>query len=576
MGCAAGKHSPVATEKTTKPSRKSSEGKAKTKEKDKEKELNAPPAAAAPEAAATPPEAKPTNDAQAEGKSDGVGKVEKAAEEQPDSTQKPEGAAGVAEAVAPVPEVGVRLLGHQMSQPCRSVQWYIKYAGLDVPVQYIDLGEGENLDMGFITKHPAGEVPALEDNGFYLSESIAILQYLSHDDDEINKSTSTPADRARVNSYLARHLSQVRQLTTECFAVFMMSAPHKADDVLEESLESVRHILEVWDKRLKDQKYIVGDQLSLGDFMFAPEVDQLQVLGLLGDFPSIQAYLGRLSALKGYTDVLTVAADMINGIVDAKRKRVGSIAARQTLLSEENSVTSKSSQRTMKRDPMILRGHPVSCPCRSVQWYIEYRKLGKVVRVVPTKVLEGETKTEEFLEKHPAGEIPALEDGDFYLSESVAILQYLAVDDTESNPLADGADSTKAQRARLREYFARHLSVVRKISTECFSKAMLASAEDQAATLQAGMEAIAPILQHYEKHFAPEGQGDAPMPHFLLGKQFTLADVLFAPEVDQLLLLNLLEPYPNLCAYLRRLDEIEGYTKNFQKAKQAVEAFSSQ
>ena len=38
--------------------------------------------------------------------------------------------------------------------------------------------------------------------------------------------------------------------------------------------------------------------------------------------------------------------------------------------------------------------------------------------------MKSDWKTEEFLSKHPLGYLPALEDGDFYLSESGAIAEY--------------------------------------------------------------------------------------------------------------------------------------------------------
>ena len=52
--------------------------------------------------------------------------------------------------------------------------------------------------------------------------------------------------------------------------------------------------------------------------------------------------------------------------------------------------------------------------------------LGLDVEIVPVDFMGGAHKTPAFLEKNPFGEIPVLEDGDFILRDSQAILVYLA------------------------------------------------------------------------------------------------------------------------------------------------------
>lgn len=52
--------------------------------------------------------------------------------------------------------------------------------------------------------------------------------------------------------------------------------------------------------------------------------------------------------------------------------------------------------------------------------------LGLDIEIVPVDFMGGAHKTPAFLEKNPFGEIPVLEDGDFILRDSQAILVYLA------------------------------------------------------------------------------------------------------------------------------------------------------
>jgi glutathione S-transferase len=53
-------------------------------------------------------------------------------------------------------------------------------------------------------------------------------------------------------------------------------------------------------------------------------------------------------------------------------------------------------------------------------------ELGITPELVTVNILKGETRTPEFLAKNPNGRMPVLEDGDFVLWESNAIITYLA------------------------------------------------------------------------------------------------------------------------------------------------------
>jgi glutathione S-transferase len=72
---------------------------------------------------------------------------------------------------------------------------------------------------------------------------------------------------------------------------------------------------------------------------------------------------------------------------------------------------------------MKLHGFP---PTRSLRVLWMLRELGVDFEFVRVNLVAGENRSPEFLAMNPAGKVPVLVDGDFVLSESVAIVLYLA------------------------------------------------------------------------------------------------------------------------------------------------------
>jgi glutathione S-transferase len=73
---------------------------------------------------------------------------------------------------------------------------------------------------------------------------------------------------------------------------------------------------------------------------------------------------------------------------------------------------------------MRLHDFAFSPNCRKVR-AVAY-ELGIELDIVPIDLIKGEQRAPAFLAKNPNGRVPVLEDGDFVLWESIAILRYFA------------------------------------------------------------------------------------------------------------------------------------------------------
>ena len=71
-----------------------------------------------------------------------------------------------------------------------------------------------------------------------------------------------------------------------------------------------------------------------------------------------------------------------------------------------------------------LYRHPLSGHAHRVEVMLSL--LGINAEIIDVDLMKGEQKTSDFLQKNPLGQVPVLEDGDITLSDSNAIIVYLA------------------------------------------------------------------------------------------------------------------------------------------------------
>src|SRR6516225_1188460 len=70
-------------------------------------------------------------------------------------------------------------------------------------------------------------------------------------------------------------------------------------------------------------------------------------------------------------------------------------------------------------------------PTRSIRARWALQELGEAFEAVTVNLMSGDNRRPEFLEINPAGRVPVLVDGDLVITESVAIVLYLAERDAQ-------------------------------------------------------------------------------------------------------------------------------------------------
>ncbi len=159
------------------------------------------------------------------------------------------------------------------------VQWYLEE--LEIPYEYIllNMQEGEHHQPAYLSVNPFGKVPGIDDDGFTLWESGAILLYLAE------KYSQLPGDLNGRSIYTQWVLFGN---STLAICLFVPTAREKELPRLAGALNEI----------LGKHPYILGDEFTVADVavgsilayvpMMLKDVD-------LSPYPEVVAYIERLS-----------------------------------------------------------------------------------------------------------------------------------------------------------------------------------------------------------------------------------------------------------------------------------------
>jgi glutathione S-transferase len=114
-------------------------------------------------------------------------------------------------------------------------------------------------------------------------------------------------------------------------------------------------------------------------------------------------------------------------------------------------------------------------------------ELGIELEHVHVNLLKGESRAPAFLAKNPNGRIPVLEDGDFVLWESNAIIRYLAATQGKGTALLPATPREHAEVDRWLSWQLAHLGqATSKVAFERVVKKLTGQGEPDQAAIAAG------------------------------------------------------------------------------------------
>lgn len=151
----------------------------------------------------------------------------------------------------------------------KKVRVYLAEKGIEVGSVPVDIITGENRKPEFLEKNPMGGLPVLElDDGSFLPESLAIIEYFEDLHPNPPMIGTTPIARARVRalerlielSVLGR-IAVIFQNTHPLFASRLKQSP----DAAESARGALRSNLAVLDAKIGNNEFAAGDTPTIAD-----------------------------------------------------------------------------------------------------------------------------------------------------------------------------------------------------------------------------------------------------------------------------------------------------------------------
>jgi glutathione S-transferase len=201
---------------------------------------------------------------------------------------------------------------------------------------------------------------------------------------------------------------------------------------------------------------------------------------------------------------------------------------------------------------MKLYHNPMSPNVRRVR--LTAATLGLELEEKRLDFAKGEHKNPEYLALNPNGAVPTLVDGDFVLTESRAIMQYLASKKPESG-LLPRDEAARADVTRWQFWDASHFSPhLAALAFEKLLKGMMGLGDPDAGKIQDALNSFRRFGAVLNKRL--EGR------QYVVGSALTIADLTLASSLMYSKQAEVpVSEFPHVQAWFSRMCELEGWKK---------------
>jgi glutathione S-transferase len=193
-------------------------------------------------------------------------------------------------------------------------QWALEETGLPYRVHALDHTAGELDGDAYGRISPFRQVPVIDDDGFVVAESAAVVLYLAEKAGKL-----IPKDvqgRTRVVQWCFAAVSTVLPTLTCIDLIEIFDRDKKAQTLHAEARKLAQRWLGGVERRLKDRAWIACADFTVADLMMASVLRATRKTDLMQPFPTLKAYYERCRARPAWQRTLGLYAERLGVSVD--------------------------------------------------------------------------------------------------------------------------------------------------------------------------------------------------------------------------------------------------------------------
>jgi glutathione S-transferase len=178
--------------------------------------------------------------------------------------------------------------------------------GLEHDAIAVNLREGQHKTPEYLAINPFGKVPAIDDDGFYLFESNAIMKYLCR-----KHGSGLYPGNLQAQAFVDQWCDFAVSLLAPAFGRVVFNrvfAPlwgaHVSEESLADGLKFIGNYLPVLEQRLASSKFIAGSRITIADLAVMTVLDPSEVCQIeLSVYPKLYSWREGLRATDFYKAV---------------------------------------------------------------------------------------------------------------------------------------------------------------------------------------------------------------------------------------------------------------------------------
>ena len=193
-------------------------------------------------------------------------------------------------------------------------QWALEEVGLPYRVHALDHTGGELNGDAFSRISPFHQAPVIDDDGFVVAESAAVVLYLAEKAGKL-----IPGDvqgRTRVAQWCFSAVSTVAPTLICMDLIEIFDTDKVAHKLLPEVRKVAHRFLGDVERRLEDRTWIACAEFTVADIMMAGVLRGIRKTDLMDPFPKLKAFYERCQARPAWQRTLALYAERLSVSVD--------------------------------------------------------------------------------------------------------------------------------------------------------------------------------------------------------------------------------------------------------------------